>query len=87
MSQFYAQRKQARSARARARVLCALLSAYFPGSLGLINIPKQFTWNVTEARCRMEVMPEPVKRIDSGLHVKLRCKLKEVFLYSTSFHR
>lgn len=85
MSQFYAQRKQARSA--RARVLCALLSVYFPGSLGQINIPKQFTWNVTEARCRMEVMPEPVKRIDSGFHVKLRCKLKEVFLYSTTLHR
>lgn len=82
MSQFYAQRKQARSARAR-----VLLSVYFPGSLGQINIPKQFTWNVTEARCRMEVMPEPVKRIDSGLHVKLRCKLKEVFLYSTTLHR
>ena len=37
------------------------------------------TWNVVEVSCRMEVVSEPVKCIDSGLHVELRRELKERF--------
>ena len=45
------------------------------------------TWNITEIARWMKVMPEPMERIDSGIHVKLRREFKQRTLRGASLSR
>ena len=48
---------------------------------------KMSTWNVIEVCRWVKVVPEPVERIDSGIHIKLRREFKQGSLSGTSLHR